>query len=609
VADTGLSIIGGLRLAALGAGSARRQRWNFPRRPFPKRISVMKFSSWLRNRKQHAPARKRPTFRPALEVLEGRWVPATLTVTNPLDDGSTGSLRFEIAAAHSGDHIVFAGSLHAITLTGGELVVGKNLDIEGPGATHLSVSGNNASRVFDITNNATATIAGLTIANGSAMSTTDASRQGGGGVLNEPGCTIYITNDVFSNNHALVASGALENAGGPGGPASAIVSGTTFIGNQAVGSVNGTTNPFLAFDGFGPGNGTAEGGAIDDDGNLTLANCAFINNQAAGVPGSDGINASAHGGALAVDGAATITGTVFTGNQALGAAVPSGFASSQGLGGGVVVFGSASLGGCRFTGNRAVGGAGNSGPANSPAFVGAGGGILALGGGVLTVDSSIFTGNQALGGAGGTGGGGLAFGGGIDVHAGTTATLSNSVFHNNAAIGGAGGIGHAGGAGAGGGLSVEIFAVADISGVAISGNQAVGGAGGAGANGGGGYGGGIAVGGRTIYDGADGSAVSISDSLLNNNAALGGVGGIGGNGGNGYGGGAFVGATEGSVTPSLAVSNSNINANRADGGAGGVGGSAGAGVGGGVYSLGDFSASDTNINGNDASTSNDNLFP
>src|SRR5215471_1360624 len=234
-----------------------------------------------------------------LEILEARTVPSTLTVTNALDDGSAGTLRSTIAAAPSGATIDFSNQLrgHTIVLTGGQLVINKNLDIEGPGANKLIVSGNNASRVFDIGNSATVTIAGLTIANGSATSTTDPSQQGGGGVLNEVGATVHLNNDVFSNNKALVVGGALWNQAGPTSSGTATVSGSTFIGNEALGSVNGTTNPFMVFEGFGPGNGTAEGGAIDNDGSLTIADSTFTNNQAVGVVGNDNVNSSGHGGA------------------------------------------------------------------------------------------------------------------------------------------------------------------------------------------------------------------------------------------------------------------------------------------------------------------------
>src|SRR5262249_19067719 len=141
------------------------------------RRSIMWFSSWVRNRKrshsgqpsrtQRSSPGKRATFRPRLEALEDRWLPSTLTVLNSLDSGP-GSLRAAIAVASSGDTINFANSLkgQTITLTSGQLAITTNLDIEGLGANKLAVSGNGASRVFDITGGVIATIAGLAIING-----------------------------------------------------------------------------------------------------------------------------------------------------------------------------------------------------------------------------------------------------------------------------------------------------------------------------------------------------------------------------------------------------------------------------------------------------------
>ncbi len=65
-------------------------------------------AGWLRRGKRHASSRKRPAFRPSLEALEGRCVPSTLTVTNLNDNNVGATLRNEIAAAQSGDTIVFA---------------------------------------------------------------------------------------------------------------------------------------------------------------------------------------------------------------------------------------------------------------------------------------------------------------------------------------------------------------------------------------------------------------------------------------------------------------------------------------------------------------------
>jgi len=122
-------------------------------------------------------------FVPRLQILEGRTLPSTLTVLNNLDAGA-GSLRAAISAASSGDTVNFDPSLNGqtITLTSGELVVDKSLDIEGPGANELTVSGNNASRVFNIATTFAVAISGLTVFDGNALQ--------GGGVSNAGMLTI-----------------------------------------------------------------------------------------------------------------------------------------------------------------------------------------------------------------------------------------------------------------------------------------------------------------------------------------------------------------------------------------------------------------------------------
>ena len=108
----------------------------------------MWLTSWLRDRIAPPHPRSRHCrqirFRPCIEVLEGRCLPSTLTVTSTADSGP-GSLRAEIAAAQSGDTIVFDPSIAGtmIQLTSGELVINKSLDIEWQGAGPLTVSGHN----------------------------------------------------------------------------------------------------------------------------------------------------------------------------------------------------------------------------------------------------------------------------------------------------------------------------------------------------------------------------------------------------------------------------------------------------------------------------------
>src|SRR5271163_2643942 len=94
----------------------------------------MKMRSWIRNlfaRPVMGPLRKAPhRSRPALEVLEDRWVPSTFVVNNPTDTSVAGEtdLRQAIASANSTpgantvtfDSTVFA-SAQTITLGGTQL--------------------------------------------------------------------------------------------------------------------------------------------------------------------------------------------------------------------------------------------------------------------------------------------------------------------------------------------------------------------------------------------------------------------------------------------------------------------------------------------------------
>jgi hypothetical protein len=159
-----------------------------------------------RSRRSPALRRAPRRWRPAFEALEGRAMLSTLSVVNNADSGP-GSLRAELAAAQNGDTIVFAPSLNGQTIalspSSGELNITKEVNIEGPGAGELTISGNNSSRVFqDLAGAVPVTISGLSIDNGNAV------RFGlyGGAILNRGGA-LTISNCDISGNQAVYGGG------------------------------------------------------------------------------------------------------------------------------------------------------------------------------------------------------------------------------------------------------------------------------------------------------------------------------------------------------------------------------------------------------------------
>jgi hypothetical protein len=569
------------------------------------------------HRPQTARHRARHRFVPRLEVLEDRSVPSTLTVTNTLDKGA-GSLRDAITKAGNGDTIVFDPSLNGqtITLTSDQLNINKNLDIEGPGASLLAISGNNTNRVFNIPEGNSVTIAGLTITQGLGNGSS------GGGVL-VAGSTLALTNDVFSYNQATNAgSGAFSFGGALGSVngANTTVSGCTFRHNVA--------------NGQGSETGSAFGGAIYTTGNsstLTVQNSTFIDNKAIG---GDGVTAKgghgrgmAQAGAIESEGGAnsslTVTNCTFSGNMAIAGNAGSGGDTSNMLldsaGGGAIHEASTTLvvSGSTFTNNQALGGSNATcGPASS-GYVGlAAGGALGMAFGTATITNSTFDHNLAQGGSGISGGGGsLSVGWGVggavgDFFSGTSLVASNDTFSNNLAAGGGGnGGGLLTGDGMGGGLANVSGAVATLNHCTFISDQAIGGAGGADGNGGDGLGGALAnIMGLTLSGTILGSTLTVGDCTLTGNMATGGAGAAGGNGGNGFGGGIY---NDGQSN--LTVTGTGITGNGATGGAAGTGGSAGQGIGGGIYfASGGVGCLDAytlaNVLGNTASTSDNDVF-
>ena len=181
----------------------------------------MPLLSWLRNltstrtpRSRVRPRPAAPRFRPQLEALEERWALSTLTVTNILDSG-TGSLRADIAAAKSGDTIdLSALAGQTIGLTSGELVINKNLTIEGPSSSlspvtirpTFSLSGYSYLRVFEVDGAKTSVaMSNLAITGGEGVANNAASAgavDGQGGAIWNPG-KLTLTNCTLDNNTSI----------------------------------------------------------------------------------------------------------------------------------------------------------------------------------------------------------------------------------------------------------------------------------------------------------------------------------------------------------------------------------------------------------------------
>jgi hypothetical protein len=410
-----------------------------------------------------------------VDVLEDRTMPSVITVTNLRDSGG-GSLRAAVASAnaHPGADVirVQANLAGTIVLTGGQMEITGALAIDGPGPSRLTISGNNASRVFKMGPGIEVSIDDLTIAD--ARNTTQDNVgivvTRGGAILNDGG-ELHLTRVAMLNNRTIDAGD---------GPASQVVG-----GGAVVNSGNATlTARQCRFIGNTAGGGTsyAFGGAI---GNVTnsvadIEDCAFVGNVATA-------GGTSYGGAIGNFGSSrlTVTGCTFDGNAARGTdpgeeAFGGAIATRPGT---VVSSGSTTaIDRSVFHDNRAVGGAGGAGQSGGDA----GGGALYNVASTLFVRRSWFVGNEAIGGDGGSSGG-SAFGGAIDATAVNPAEppltrISQCQFVGNLALSGSSDSG-SGGLAAGGALS-NASGRMDLTRSRVVGNVALGGRTGQGIGGG-----------------------------------------------------------------------------------------------------------------------------
>ena len=176
-------------------------------------------------------------------------VPSTIVVSNLEDenDGDFGeadlALREAIAIAESGDIITFASDLSGgtISLSLGELLIDKNLTIQGLGAEQLTIDGGGASRVFNLDDGSAetsidVTLDGLAITSGDVSLDFGVDSQGGGILSRE---NLELTNSLVSGNAAGLAGGGIYSSGSRLSISNSTIDNNSALRPVAVGTTKG----------------------------------------------------------------------------------------------------------------------------------------------------------------------------------------------------------------------------------------------------------------------------------------------------------------------------------------------------------------------------------
>src|SRR5215467_1034232 len=388
----------------------------------------------------------------AAEVLIPSRPPAVRAVTcttNPVvqnnGDSGAGSLRQAIIDACDGDTITFGNTVTSpITLTTADLVIDKNLTINGPGATLLTVERSSAAgtpqfRIFTINSGVTVIISGLTVTNGRTpdgipeipVATSGGS---GGGIFNAG--TLTLTNSIISGNSTGNGGGDSDvdgNGGSGGGISNA---GTTTLTNSTI-SGNSTGNGGSSSGASGNG---GSGAGIDNSGTLTLIG-ATVSGNSTGIGGESKVppGNGGNGGGINNSGTLTLIGATVSGNSTGigGVCNHASPAGSGGSGGGIFNGGNSLIVTNSTISGNSTGNGGNG--AVDGGSGGSGGGIFS-GGNSLTVTNGTISGNSTgnggsgnstLGGSGGSGG----VGGGIYANGAAPSIRASIIALNSAPVG------------------------------------------------------------------------------------------------------------------------------------------------------------------------------
>lgn len=342
----------------------------------------------------------------ALALAAGVPVEAATFQVSNLDDAGPGSLRqavLEANAAAGTDTITFqAGLTGTILLTSGQLSIEDSVDVQGPGPSVLTVSGNDSSRVFYVyDSDATldVTISGLTLTDGAGSP---------GGVVVDWGENLTLDNVVVTGGNSPTVGGGIAVLGSDSPHAfsftlrDSVVSGNSATQSGGALFVDEAGATVLIQSSSLTGNSAVDGGAISADllvGDLTIEQSTISGNTASALGGGVHVDVLYGGSSL------TIRQSTISGNSGT-------------AGGGAFfgyLYGTLLLENSTVSGNNAVGEPGSPG---GGLFIG-----YLYGDGSATVRHSTIAGNFAV------------QGGGIYTAAGSVGVEHSIVANNVAEVG------------------------------------------------------------------------------------------------------------------------------------------------------------------------------
>lgn len=223
-----------------------------------------------------SPAGPRPQF---AQGDNGTW-----TVTT-LDDPGVGvcddtecTLREAIAAAASGDNVIFEDSLQGdILLAAGQLNIDKSLTIDGGGRIAVDAQGNSGVMEVADVSDPTVRLAGLTFKNGHAD-------RGGGIAVGIS--TLTLDGVTVSHNEATIDGGGIYV-----GLATVTILNSTIANNTAAddgGGIYSSAGGLTVLGSLISGNEGSSGGIHNANGSITVERSTISGNHGAAVAGING---------------------------------------------------------------------------------------------------------------------------------------------------------------------------------------------------------------------------------------------------------------------------------------------------------------------------------